>query len=104
MIVYFVGITKNPQDIADSFVVRLDLPNDRSAGKYRETVLDNRIFRSLINIDKKGVKELYEYSAKDDLFPLTRSCETFTDDSVNTAKINVGFVVKDIGVLTGMFR
>ena len=35
----------------------------------------------LINIDKQGVKELYEkFGLLDTLYPLTRSCESFTDD------------------------
>ena len=79
---HFVGITKNPpQEIAESFPIQPGPADDRSAGPYRQTVLEHKIFRPLINIDKKGVKELYEYfGVLDDLFPLTRSCETFTDD------------------------
>ena len=79
---HFVGITKNPpQEIAESFPIQPGPADDRSAGTYRQTVLEHKIFRPLINIDKKGVKELYEYfGVLDDLFPLTRSCETFTDD------------------------
>ena len=79
---HFVGITKNPpKEIADSFPIQPGPADDRSAGQYRQSVIDHKIFRPLINIDKKGVKELYEYfGVLDDLFPLTRSCEIFTDD------------------------
>ena len=55
---HFVGITKNPpKDIADSFVAQPGPQDDRSAGVVRETNLNNKVFRPLINIDKKGVKE-----------------------------------------------
>ena len=79
---HFVGITKNPpKDIADGFVAQPGPQDDRSAGVFRETNLNNRVFRPLINIDKKGVKELYEhFGVLDTLFPLTRSCERMTDD------------------------
>ena len=56
---------------------------DRSPGeKLRSTKNgDNTSFKPLVNIDKKGVAELYEIlGVTDTLFPLTRSCEDFTDD------------------------
>ena len=78
---HYVGITRNPPKyICDSFGLA-GPADDRSAGQNRQTVLEDRIYRPLINIDKKGVAELYNtFDVIDTLFPLTRSCEEMTDD------------------------
>ena len=52
---------------------------DREQNKKPQIV--GNTFFPLINIDKQGVKELYEkFGLLDTLYPLTRSCESFTDD------------------------
>lgn len=88
---HYVGITKNPPKyICESF----DQPgpkDDRFTGEARQILdirlrrskrfLQDSIFRPLINIDKKGVAELYNtFDVMDTLFPLTRSCEEMTND------------------------
>jgi len=78
---HYVGITRDPpKDISKTF--EFDGPiDDRSPGETRETAFEDRVFRPLINIDKKGVAELYNtFDVMDTLFPLTRSCEEMTDD------------------------
>lgn len=82
---HFVGITQNPPiNISPKKGIRKNDPGPgehRSAFTTRKTVLDARVYRPLININKKGVKELYDtFNLMDRLFPLTRSCEADTDD------------------------
>ena len=79
---HFVGITKNPPNEIYSKWEKAGPSDDRDAGVTRDTIRDdNKIFLPLININKKGVCELYEqFSLLDTLFPLTRSCEIFTED------------------------
>tara|TARA_Y100000389_G_scaffold204763_1_gene259449 strand:- start:59 stop:706 length:648 start_codon:yes stop_codon:yes gene_type:complete len=78
---HYVGITRDPpKDIVNTFGLK-GPADDRSPGQHRQQVLDNRIYRPLINIDKKGVAELYDtFAVMDTLFPLTRSCEEFTSN------------------------
>ena len=60
----------------------------RETGKFQDNLFESNaipsdVLNSLgeINIDKKGVAELYDYfGLMDTLFPLTRSCEDWTDD------------------------
>lgn len=84
----YMGETMNPS---------LDVEHDWFfAGKGRDTSRDGkqdlsqyvRNHRPLRNIDKQGVKELYEYyGVLDELFPLTRSCENITTNF----KMHCGF-------------
>jgi hypothetical protein len=81
---HFSGITLNPPDgalpkhIYDQGWVD---PSDRPrTGTLKPVYQDNRCL-PLINFDKKDVAELYDYfGIRDTLFPLTRSCEKYTDD------------------------
>ena len=80
---HFVGITRNPPNEAMDIIGWNGPADDRSPGeKLRPTQNgDGTSFKPLVNIDKKGVAELYEtLGVMDSLFPLTRSCEDFTDD------------------------
>lgn len=84
----YYGVTKNPSsDVLSTFPDskkigpkddRTPLPNNR-----KRSTMDPALwcFTPLINIDKQGVRELYEYFGLiDTLFPLTRSCEAWTTD------------------------
>lgn len=77
---HFVGITQNPPiDISPAPYIK-GPADDRSPGVMRDVITGNS-YKLLVNIDKKGVKELYDtFSLMDTLFPLTRSCEDVTDD------------------------
>jgi hypothetical protein len=78
---HYVGITKNPpSDVMIAFDQN-GPADDRNADTVKPTVRGGHVFLPLINIDKQGVRELYEkFDLMDTLFPLTRSCEVFTDD------------------------
>ena len=72
----YTGITANPpKEVMDTF--RDSGPSDDRNGKnFPITIKNSR--RHLVNIDKKGVAELYEsLDLMDTLFPITRSCEAF---------------------------
>lgn len=92
--IHYVGITQNPPiDIAESFG-DFNLPtDDRSSSSRKPTVSsDGRVFLPLRNINKQGVAELYNFfNVTDTLFPLTRSCEQFTDDFRFHCKTNCWF-------------
>lgn len=80
---HYVGITRNPPNEAMDIIGWNGPADDRSPGEsLRATVNGNNTsFKPLINIDKRGVAELYNtLGVMDTLFPLTRSCEDFTDD------------------------
>ncbi len=89
---HYVGITRNPpKEISDTFG-HPGPSDDRSPGWHRNTVIENKIFRPLINIDKKGVAELYDtLGVTDTLFPLTRSCEAVTSDFTEHCKTGCWF-------------
>jgi 7-cyano-7-deazaguanine synthase in queuosine biosynthesis len=73
---HFTGITKNPPD--KSFTSWQSGPVDNRSG---DALPNSKSFWPLKNIDKKGVCELYlKYNLLDTLFPITRSCEAWTDD------------------------
>jgi len=77
---HYVGITQNPpNDIMD--IIGWNGPlDDRSPHIIRDTITGTS-YKPLININKKGVKELYEtFGLLKTLFPLTRSCEEFTNN------------------------
>ena len=79
---HYVGITRNPPNEAMDIIGWNGPADDRSPGKkLRSTKIGRTCFRPLINIDKKGIAELYNtFDVMDTLFPLTRSCEEFTND------------------------
>lgn len=73
---HYNGITKNPPD--GSFTSWQSGPVDDRSG---ESTNDLRSHWPLKNIDKKGVAELYkEYNLLNTLFPITRSCEAWTEN------------------------
>lgn len=81
---HFIGITANPsiEEAPHLFEPNKGMPSDD-----RTKLLQKRPFvhigarRPLINIDKKGVAELYnKLGIMDSIFPLTRSCEAITED------------------------
>lgn len=82
---HFAGITANPppgsipQRIYDQGWTD---PPDRGVSKFLKSIyVDSNRCLPLINFDKKAVSELYDYfDLQNTLFPLTRSCEQYTDD------------------------
>lgn len=72
----YSGITANPpKEVMETF--RDQGPSDNRNGKNFPTLV-RQSFRHLVNIDKKGVAELYEtLGVMDTLFPITRSCEAY---------------------------
>ena len=73
---HFNGITKNPPN--NSFNSWQDGPVDDRTGNVEQ---HEKSHWPLKNIDKKGVYELYKkYNLIDTLFPITRSCESWTND------------------------
>ena len=77
---HYVGITKNPpSEVIDHW--NFGPADDRNAGEELRPTVEFKSFRPLINIDKKGVAELYNtLGVMETLFPLTRSCEEYTND------------------------
>jgi hypothetical protein len=77
---HYIGITKNPpSEVMD--VIGWNGPADVRDGTVPTVNGNMTSFKPLINIDKRGVAELYDnLNVRDTLFPLTRSCEDFTDD------------------------
>lgn len=83
---HFVGLVKNPPDDCFEFEDnnenpgRKSLDNNSEHQEYQE-VPSFKSFRPFANIDKKGVAELYEsLHLTNSLFPITRSCESWTRD------------------------
>ena len=73
---HYNGITKNPPN--ESFSSWQDGPVDDRTGNAEEYTTS---YWPLKTIDKKGVADLYKkYDLMDTLFPITRSCEAWTDD------------------------
>lgn len=81
---HFVGITANPSesDAPHLFGPNKGLPSDdRKKLAEKRPQFDGGSWRPLINTDKKGVAEHYaRLNLMESLFPLTRSCEAFTED------------------------
>ena len=79
---HFSGITANPpKEVMESFNTAGPQDDRNRLTDKKPQIGGGTIFFPLINIDKQGVRELYEkYNLMDTLFPLTRSCEAFTDD------------------------
>jgi 7-cyano-7-deazaguanine synthase in queuosine biosynthesis len=81
---HFAGITLNPPEGSIPFFIYelgwQDPPDRVRTDTFKNVYQDNRCL-PLINFDKKDVAELYNYfDVIDTLFPLTRSCEMYTDD------------------------
>ena len=81
---HFAGITLNPplgaipQHIYEQ---GWRDPPDRIRTSILKNIYQDSRCLPLINFDKRDVAELYDYfGVKDTLFPLTRSCETYTED------------------------
>lgn len=84
----FTGITANPDRTSETehiwkYVGPADSNRRNKSGKKKPLFNSGNSCNPLINTDKRGVAELYEYfGITDDIFPLTRSCEK--DDAVQT--------------------
>lgn len=84
----YSGVTANPsKSIMNTFKnkdgILIDGPCDNRNGKHFP-ITTGHSRKHLVNIDKKGVAELYNnLGLIDTLFPLTRSCEAFTNDFSN---------------------
>lgn len=77
---HFFGVTKNPPK---EVVKKMHIagPSDKRDHEIPLSTRDGASFRPFVNIDKKGIAELYrELNVLDSLFPLTRSCEELTQD------------------------
>ena len=77
---HFFGVTKNPPS---EVVEKMDVegPSDKRDHEIPLSTQEGTSFRPFVNIDKKGIAELYrELNVLDSLFPLTRSCEELTQD------------------------
>lgn len=81
---HFLGLTLNPpRDSIPSFIFSEGWtePLDRKRTGKLKPMYKGKRCAPLINIDKRGVAELYQtLGIMDTLFPLTRSCEVYTDD------------------------
>jgi len=81
---HFIGLTANPppSGIPESiYSSGQTAPPNRDRTEKSKLVYTNSRCAPLINIDKKGVAELYQkLNVIDTLFPLTRSCEKLTND------------------------
>lgn len=79
---HFAGITANPtlEEAPELYSDLSAMPSDdRSKQIEKRQYQNGQSYRPLINIDKRGVAELYRnLGVIDSLFPVTRSCEAFT--------------------------
>ena len=75
---HFVGLTRNPPRKEIPRKLRIGEPPDRIRQQQQAS---GRGYKPFVNIDKKGVAEVYQQlDLMDTLFPLTRSCGKHTDD------------------------
>jgi hypothetical protein len=75
----YMGETMNPPEELDSEWVFRGPGREPSRNGKQDLTQYVRNHRPFRNINKQGVKELYEmYGIVDELFPLTRSCEHIT--------------------------
>ena len=73
----YVGITSNPPLEVQKTFSKDGKVSERDGKNF--PIKDRISWRHLVNIDKKGVCELYEsLGVIDTLFPITRSCEEYT--------------------------
>ena len=78
----YTGMTKFPPDPVtenmQGFKDDIDqyLVDQRGPNKTRPEYFSNKFYRPFINLDRQGVKKIYEAAGiEKDIFPLTRSCE-----------------------------
>lgn len=71
------GITRNPPDsIAERWIEEIGPLDNRDPNADKHPQYTPGTFLPLINIDKKGVRELYDtFGVFEELYPLTFSCE-----------------------------
>lgn len=77
------GITRNPpKEVYDTWLPETGPTDERDDIGVKKDQWKNRLnMIPLININKQGVRELYDYfGVLDDIFPLTRSCEETRED------------------------
>jgi 7-cyano-7-deazaguanine synthase in queuosine biosynthesis len=81
---HFAGITLNPPVGAipkHIYEQGWRDPPDRVRTSISKNIYQDSRCLPLINFDKRDVAELYDYfGVRDTLFPLTRSCEMYTDN------------------------
>jgi hypothetical protein len=80
---HLAGITANPTvtEAPSLYDTGHIMPDDRTKIKRLRNLISGNSFRPLHNIDKRGVAEFYTtLGVLDELFPVTRSCEEFTND------------------------
>lgn len=73
----YTGITKNPPgEITTSFYDKTTEDDERNPQQIRKTIKGN-FYAPWTNLNKKDLFEIYKkYNLLDNLFPLTRSCES----------------------------
>lgn len=82
MNIHYAGITANPPKTVINQWLPLTGPTDDRNGKTFSTK-SNKWRKPLVNIDKKGVAELYDtLGVTDTLFPVTRSCEAWANKEI----------------------
>jgi len=80
--IHFLGVTTNP-------LVDLGPGSDPERLKTNNPTIDKKSYRPLVNIDKKGVCELYNtMEVLDDLFPETFSCEDCNTEKYHALNIH----------------
>lgn len=88
--IVYSAITANPpKDIADSFCGehKNSEQQDRDPAIQRPTFISDTFCTPFTNINKKKIKELYDYlGVTKSLFPITRSCEGFKSKTENFTK------------------
>jgi 7-cyano-7-deazaguanine synthase in queuosine biosynthesis len=76
--VCYTGVTKCPsKEVTESFKDSTPVESERSSDIIRDCYInEGTIYTPFANIDKQKISEMYnELGIRDELFPLTRSCE-----------------------------
>ena len=82
MQIHFLGVTSNPP-------VDLGSGSDPGREKTNNPTIENKSYRPLANINKKGICELYNtMGVLDDLFPETFSCENYNTEKYHALHIH----------------
>jgi 7-cyano-7-deazaguanine synthase in queuosine biosynthesis len=78
--VLYSGVTSIPPDeVTENFLNKTASPEIYKSRNpnIKKSLLDDKLYRPFINIDKKKIKEMYQHlGILESLFPLTRSCES----------------------------
>ena len=83
--IHFMGETMNPPIGTEKEWVFDGGGRDHSRDNTGETFIPVVMYRPIRNLDKRGVKELYDYfGVLDTLYPVTRSCEIRLDNKLFT--------------------